>query len=130
MKKNQSQPAVSQRRAWTMWLVNIGLLAIVVATALPLLHVGVAVSRFVYAAGAIILLAGRVLTPAPENVSLRLKRMCRLETWSAIIFIVGAVLLFYPGTAGTRDWIAFTLAGGAVQVYTSLMIPRLMKTEK
>lgn len=130
MKKNQSRPADTPRRAWTMWLVNIGLLAIVVATALPLLHVGVDVSRFVYAAGAVVLLAGRVLTPAPGNVSLRLKRMCRLETWSAIIFIVGAGLLFYPGTAGTRDWIAFTLAGGAVQVYTSLMIPRLMKAEK
>ena len=116
MNKNQSQPAVNQRRAWTMWLVNIGLLAIVVATALPLLHVGVDVSRFVYAAGAVVLLAGRVLTPATGNVSLRLKRMCRLETWSAIIFIVGAGLLFYPGTAGTGGWIAGARAGGAVLV--------------
>lgn len=131
MKKNHPSAAAAPKKVWAMWLVNIGLLAIVAATAMPLLHIGVTVSRYIYAAGALVLIAGRLCQPGvAPGASLRLRRMMRLETWSAIIFIVAAVLLFYPGTAGTRDWIAFTLAGGVIQVYTSLMIPKLLKNEK
>lgn len=68
-------------------------------------------------------LAGRLLTPVPSGISLRLRRLLRLEAWSALIFIVGAVFLFI-NTDVMRDWVAFTLAGGIIQVYTSIMIPR------
>lgn len=61
-------------------------------------------------------------------MSLRLKRLYRLETWSALFFCVGTFFIFYD-RAGVSDWLAFTLAGGAVQAYTSIMIPRAMRKE-
>ena len=32
--------------------------------------------------------------------------------------------MFYDPTTA-RDWLAFTLAGGIIQIYTSIMIPRV-----
>ena len=46
----------------------------------------------------------------------------RMEAWSSVMFCAGAFFLFY-GTA-PRDWIAFTLAGGLIIVFTSWRIPR------
>lgn len=41
---------------------------------------------------------------------------------AAIMFGVGAFFMFwYPRQT---DWMAFTLAGGAIEVYASLMLPR------
>ena len=48
MKKNHPSAAAAPKKVWAMWLVNIGLLAIVAATAMPLLHIGVTVSRYIY----------------------------------------------------------------------------------
>ena len=48
-----------------------------------------------------------------------------MEIWTAIIFVVGAVFMFLPG----KDWIAFTLAGGVLTLYTSIMIPRQKVTK-
>lgn len=114
---------------WQMWVVTLGLLLIVAGTLLPLLRVEGTLNKYLYAAGAIVLLIGRFSTPGVgKNVSLRLQRMCRLETWSAIIFAVGAVFQWLP-SAGNRDWLAFTLAGGIIQVYTSIMIPIISKKD-
>ena len=38
-------------------------------------------------------------------------------------FLAGAVFMFIP-SAGKTDWLAFTLAGGLLTIYTSVMIPR------
>ena len=67
-----------------------------------------------------ILLAGKLIAPALKDAPLRLRRLVRMEVWAALIFVVGAVFMFLPGT----DWIAFTLAGGLLTIYTSIMIPR------
>lgn len=111
------------KRPWAPLLAMLGLLMIVAATAMPLLRVEGDWFKYLYCAGAVMALAGRLLTPVPAGVSVRLRRLLRLEAWSALIFIVGGVFLFV-GDGGTRDWIAFTLAGGVIQVYTSIMIPR------
>ena len=73
-----------------------------------------------YPAGAAALLAGRLLSPTPAGASVRLRRLVRMEVWTALIFVAGAVFLFLP-QAGGNDWIAFTLAGGVLTVYTSIM---------
>lgn len=111
-------------RSWAPWVATVGLIAILVATALPLLRFEGSWVKYLYAAGALSAFAGRLFTPVPDGISFRLRRMLRLETWSALIFIAGAVFLFLSSD-GTRDWIAFTLAGGLIQAYTSIMIPRL-----
>lgn len=113
---------------WQSWVVTLGLLAVVVATLLPLLRVQGDTFRYVYAAGALAMLIGRFASRPPQGVSLRLRRMLRMETWTAVIFAVGAVFVWLP-QSGSRDWIAFTLAGGILLVYTSVMIPRLAKKE-
>ncbi|MBD5322362.1 MAG: hypothetical protein K2G05_04870 [Duncaniella sp.] len=104
-----------------------GLILIMAALALPVLHIGREYIMWVYAVGAALLLAGRLLTPVPAGASVKLRRLLRMEVWTALVFVAGAVFLFLPVTPGAgagNDWIAFTLAGGVLTVYTSLMIPR------
>lgn len=109
--------------------LNIGLLLIMVGTVMPLVHVGVLTARWVYAVGAVLSIIGRFAAPAPSSgLSFRLRRLYRLETWSTILFAVAVFFMFYP-SAGVTDWIAFTLAGGFIQAYTSIMIPRALKKE-
>lgn len=113
----------------TIILTTIGLLLIVVGTALPLLLIEGDYFKYIYATGALLLFVGRLMAPVvPKTWPLRLRRMIRLETWSAIIFIVAVVMMFMPPTlVGARDWIAFTMAGGIIQAYTSIMIPRMQR---
>lgn len=107
-------------------LVNVGLLAIMTATFLPLVRYALPWRGYIYAAGAILLLAGRIVTPKVKDGSVRLRRMLRLEFWTALIFAAGAVFIFLP-QAGRTDWLAFTLVGAVLTVYTSIMIPRIKK---
>ena len=53
---------------------------------------------------------------------MRLRRLHRLEVWTGIIFCVGAAFLFFR-LETLRDWLAFTIAGAALQIYTSVAIP-------
>jgi hypothetical protein len=111
---------------WQGWLIAIGLLLIVVGVLLPIIGMRDDMFKWVYAAGALIGLVGRLFNKAPEDVPMRVKRLLRIEAWSAIFFCVGAFFMFYPGS-NTADWLAFTLAGGAVLIYTSIMIPLAMR---
>ena len=106
-----------------------GLLLIAVGTLLPLLRVVSPVTRVLYSAGAVILLVSRIIRPSYKGKSLRVKRLMRIEFWSAIIFCAGAFFLWYPG-AGPMDWLAFTIAGGFLEAYTSIMIPRTRAKEE
>lgn len=106
--------------------ITLGLLLIVAGTFMPIFNFlqGTAY-RYVYAAGAVTLLIARLFTPYTGRV-MRVKRLSRIEAWSAIFFCVAAFFMFYEPRAA-RDWLAFTLAGGVIQIYTSIMIPRTMK---
>lgn len=126
--KNNSSPAPepaasARRRAASAIMTTVGLLAIMIAAVLPLLRVANGSMRWIYSAGALILFAGRVIAPRVKDAPVRLRRLLHIEVWTAIIFIVGAIFLFLQ-SAGPRDWLAFTLAGGILTLYTSIMIPR------
>lgn len=112
------------RRAM-MWAITVGLLLIGAGTLMPLLSVqrGSDLFRYIYTTGAVIVIIGRLLTPY-EGSDMRLKRLLRIEAWSGICFCVAAFFLFYDSVS-LRDWLAFTLAGGAIQCYASFMIPRV-----
>lgn len=101
-----------------------GLLAIMTASALPLLRMGHGWFGWLYAAGALLVLVGRLLNQVPKDCPLRLKRLLRMEVWTALVFAAGAVFTFLNDRGG-NDWLAFTMAGGVLTVYTSIMIPRL-----
>lgn len=105
--------------------VPIALILILLSTLVPFFMYGVewaqAVYPYVYSAGAIALLVIRLFTPY-KGSDFRLKRLHRIESWSAVFFCVAAVFLFYPG-ASLRDWLAFTLAGAVIQIITSIAIP-------
>lgn len=109
--------------------MNLGLLLIVAGTALPLIRLDGILFRYIYSAGAIIALGARIAAPAYKGTIIRVIRLGRIEMWSCIAFCIAAFFMWYqPNTA--RDWLAFTLAGGALQIYTSLMIPATLRKEQ
>lgn len=112
--------------------IALGLLLIAVGTLIPILnardtaYVDMAPTfKYIFAAGGAILLIARIFSTYKGKI-LRLKRLYRIELWSALFFCVGAFFLFYEPDS-TRNWIAFTLAGAAIQLYTSFMIPRTVR---
>ena len=116
----------------SLWAINIGLILVLTGTALPLLRTGHGFYQYIYCAGALLTLVGRIIQPRlPQSAPLRARRLSRIEIWSALMFCAGGFSMLYnAGKAGRMDWIAFTLAGGAVQAYTSLMIPRALAKSK
>ncbi|MCC8071956.1 MAG: hypothetical protein LIO90_09170 [Bacteroidales bacterium] len=104
------------------WLAIFGLLLVGSGTLMPLLNFGIPYNKYIYCTGAVALLVGRIAAPY-RGSSMRVKRLSRIEFWSAVIFCVAGFFMFYE-PAGVRDWLAFTLAGAVLQVYSSLMIPR------
>ncbi len=103
----------------------LALLVIFLATLVPFFLIEQHWAReafpYVYSAGALALLLVRLFTPF-KGSDMRLKRWHRIESWTAIIFCVGAFFLFY-NPHQLRDWLAFTLAGAVLQAITSIAIP-------
>lgn len=111
-----------QPSAVWLWLMTLGMLLIVAGTVIPIFRLETVIYKYVYAAGAVILLVSRLFNPYRGDND-RLRRLFRIESWSAIFFCVAAFFMFYDRMSA-RDWLAFTLSGGAIQIYTSIMIPR------
>ena len=120
---NSSENIITSKAVF-LWMITIGMLLVAAGTVMPLLMQGTGsdLYKYVYGGGALMLLIGRIFTTYKGD-NLRLKRLYRIESWSAIFFCVAVFFMFYED-ASSRDWIAFTLAGGAIQIYTSIMIPR------
>ncbi len=69
-------------------------------------------------------LVGRILDRT-DTPFLRVKRLLRLQIWSSVFFCVAAFFVWFSNT--TQDWLAFTLAGGAVLCYVSIALPFVQK---
>jgi cell division protein FtsW (lipid II flippase) len=107
------------------WLTNIGLLVIAAGALLPIIYGPQSFAyRYVFSAGALILLVSRLFTKCDSKV-LRVKRLFRIQAWSSIFFCCAAFFMFYSNTP--QDWLAFTLAGAAIQLYASIAIPMAEK---
>lgn len=119
--------------AWVVIVAIVGLLAIAVGTMLPIINVNMGPGalgqwwKYIYAGGALLFLIGKLMSRY-TGTHPRIKRLYRIESWSAIFFCVAAFFLFYNGSY-TRDSWAFTLAGGALLVFTTISIPRVVKKE-
>ncbi len=106
-------------------LAPVGLLLIAIGALAPLFAGGFGClwwMRWVYGAGALWMLLCRLFSPY-RGTDLRMRRLVRMQAWSALFFVAATVFLFVPGTA-PRDWLALTMAGAAVQVIASVMITR------
>lgn len=114
-------------RKFSPILATIGLIIILVAACLPFFRLPRMAAAWTYAVGAGLLLIGRLMSRAPEGASIKLRRLMRMEVWAALVFVAGAVFLFLPvkpGLGAGNDWLAFTIAGGVLTAYSSIMIPR------
>lgn len=121
---------IGRRAMWAVWLFNIGLICVMVGTALPLLRVDGAAYRYIYCAGAVLALTGKLMRPVPKDIPFPVKRLMRVEVWGALMFCAGGFFMWYTsGAYGSMDWIAFTLAGAVIQIYTSIMIPKRMSNK-
>lgn len=115
--------------ATSVWpsIASLALLIILIATALPILGVDGDTFRYLYTAGAALALVARLLTPRlPKSAPIRARRLQRIEVWTAIIFCAGAFFVWYYKHTAPNDWVAFTLAGGILQLYTSIALPRAL----
>lgn len=120
-------------RAWVVVLATVGLLAIAVGTLMPILNVQIAPGaagtwwKYCYAGGALCFLIAKLFTPY-TGTHQRIKRLFRIEVWSALFFCAAAFFLFYNGNVSRDSW-AFALAGGALLVFTTIQIPRVVRRE-
>ncbi len=111
-------------------ILSLALLMLFVPAFLPLINIDKEWMLYVYAAGAIIAVVSRILQRATyrkdKSMPLRVRRLKHIEFWSAMCYLVSAYFRvsdpYHPG-----NWIAFLLAGAALQVYTSFMIPYQLK---
>ncbi len=107
-------------------LTYIGLIAIAAAMVIPL-FTGPAniVYKIIFSVGAGLTLIGRIFTRYDGPSDLRVRRLVRIQTWSALFFCAAAFFMWY--SASPTDWLAFTLAGALIQCYVSITLPRAMK---
>jgi len=113
-------------------LLLVGLLMVAAGVLMPILSNDIVSDtfRYVYAAGAGLTLLARFLQAAPPaGTPLRIKRLLRLESWSALLFCVAAFFAFYSAPV-IRDWLAFTLAGAAIQIYCSIALSLAARKKK
>lgn len=123
--------------------VTIGMLLIAAAIIIPIITVlflnkplTSPLFKYLFTAGSVLVFIGRVFNQY-KGSNPRLKRLFRIETWSAVFFCVASVFMFYPPSpygndyqfANMRDVLAFTLAGAIIQIYTSIVIPREAKKD-
>lgn len=97
----------------------LGLLIVTAMALLPLLNINGPWMRWLFAAGALMVLVVRVLERY-DGDNLRIKRLYRINIVSALLFCASAAMTFY--SRGTTDWIAFLMAGAALQLYSSLAL--------
>jgi hypothetical protein len=109
----------------------VGLLLVLAGLVAPFFFAGTfyaaGIYKYVYALGAAVCLVAAFCMPRGIK-DLRLRRLYRLELCSAVLFVVAAIIAFVGAYGSGRDWIALTMAGAAIKIYTTIAIPnRLQK---
>jgi len=110
-------------------LVIVGLLMMTMMAITPLLvnhHFNMELMKWIYTAGATIVLVGR-LVGIYRGPSFRIRHLHVILIFSALLYCASASMMFL--FLGTNNWIAFLLAGLAVQIYASWAIEREQKKE-
>lgn len=87
------------------------------------------VFKWIFAAGALMYTAARVVGGYAPDDSPRVRRLRRMEVWAGIAFCVAAGFWFYNGARFSmmslyvmRDTVVFTLVGALIQIISSWMV--------
>ena len=110
--------------------VIVGLLMMLIVAVTPLLvnhAINMELMRWIFTAGAFVVLLGR-LFGFYKGPSFRIKHLHAILIFSALLYCASASMMFI--FQGTNNWIAFLLAGLAVQIYASWRIDREEKKGK
>ena len=110
-------------------MVIVGLLMMAVIAITPLLvnhQIDMEMMRWIFTAGATIVLVGRLIGTY-SGPSFRIRHLHVILIFSALLYCASASMMFI--FQGTNNWIAFLLAGLAVQIYASWAIEREQKKE-
>lgn len=130
-----------QRRRRCEGTATVGLLLVCVSLIAPFISQGSDLQpyfKWIYALGALVYTVARVFGVNTPGISLRMKRLLRLQFWGGMCFVVGAALWFYyiqhlgpyaGMLAVMRNTVVFTLAGAVVQIISSWMIASQAKKE-
>ena len=113
--------------------LSVAMLALLVAAFLPLININAPWLRIVYCVGAVATVVVRLLQRLEyrrnPDTPTRVRRLQHIEFWSAIAYLASAYFMiddpYRPG-----NWLAFLLAGAALQLFTSFMIPYADKKEQ
>lgn len=117
-------------------LVAAGLLAPFVAFESPAWLVAF---KWIFAAGAVIYTAARVVGAIGKDGSFRVRRLRRLEVWAGIAFCIASFFWFwntarFDGVALSfrmlNETILFSLTGALIQIVASWMLSSAMRKDK
>ncbi|MDE7342625.1 MAG: hypothetical protein K2N19_01220 [Muribaculaceae bacterium] len=138
---------LAARRKKMEALATFGLILIAVALLAPfasflsggsgMVHPGefswISVYKWVYAAGALIFTAARIVNVNDPKDSMRVRRLRRMEFWAGMAFCIGAFFWFYNtqiyGKLKFDEIVTFSLVGAMLQVISSFMIAWRQKKE-
>ena len=114
-------------------VLSVSMLMIMIPVLLNLLMFRCAWLNYAFAVGAIGTLVVRLLDKY-QGDNMRIKRLYRISTVSAICYCLSAYLKFsaelhfFPYATG-YDWLGFLMAGAALQIYTAFVIGYVEKKE-
>ena len=105
-------------------LLAVAMTILLLMALLPIFGIKWPWLRYAFAAGAVLTLVAQILTPTPEG-NFRVRRLARMNVWSAILYCMSAACLFIPDASMQKSWVAFMLAGAVLQIYATLMLSKL-----
>lgn len=111
-------------------LLSVGMVILLLSAFLPLVDVKTPWLRYIFTFAAMLIVVVRVFQRAArrkQTFSLRVRRLFTMEFWSAMCYVVSALLLFSDPYHST--WLGFLTAGAVVQVYASFMIDYQLRKE-
>lgn len=113
-------------------LLSLATLLLLVAAFLPLVNISPEWLSIIYVTGAVLAVLVRLMQRfnyrKDKTISTGVRRLLHVEFWSSMCYLVSAYFMiadkYHPG-----NWLAFLLAGAALQIYTSFMTPYRQKKE-
>ena len=106
-------------------LFMVSSIAMIIGAAMPLFMIKLPWIPYVYAIGAAGMAVCR-LTFRYKGKNFRLKRLYHIETFSSLFLVASSYFMF----RGDSDWIMLLTVAAALQLYTSILIPREVQKEQ